>query len=93
MSNIAASTLTHSASDNDLENQNMVDLDDDQNLIDYKDDVPFTSDDNLQDSQIDVSGFADYNQLVNRPINLSILLNYILSSQSESPKNLVTFII
>ena len=70
----------------------MVDLDDDQNLIDYKDDVPFTSDDNLQDSQIDVSGFADYNQLVNRPINLSILLNYILSSQSESPKNLVTYL-
>ncbi len=66
-------------------------------IIDYKDEIPYDSDENIQEahneklSVLDVSGFSDYNELINKPINLSILLNYLLSSQNENPKNFVSF--
>lgn len=37
-----------------------------------------------------MSGYNDYQQLVTKPINLSILLKYILCTENESPRNLVT---
>jgi hypothetical protein len=66
-------------------------------IIDYKDEIPYGSDENMHESSnekmstLDVSGFTDYSQIVSKPINLSILLNYILSSQNENPKNFVSF--
>ena len=36
-----------------------------------------------------MSGYTDYHQMASRPINLPILLTYILSNEQESPKNLV----
>ncbi len=40
-------------------------------------------------SFFDMSGFSDYNQLLNKPMNTLILLNYILSNENETPNNLV----
>lgn len=36
-----------------------------------------------------MSGYNNYQQLVTKPINLAILLKYILCTENESPKNLV----
>jgi hypothetical protein len=36
-----------------------------------------------------MSAFTDYSRLITRPINLSILLNFILCYERENPKNLV----
>jgi hypothetical protein len=113
MSNITASTLTHSISDNDLDHVAAAastiqahGLDYDQDFIECKDELSYTSEDNLNDNftndrnsvqqqqqqqqqqSVDMSGFTDYARLITRPINLSVLLNYILSSEKESPKNL-----
>ena len=94
LSNIAVPLMTHSASDNDLEQNKQLSIDpDDQDLLDYKDDLSYTSDDNLHEasndkSLFDMSGYNDYSQLITRPINLSILLIYILNTEQESPKNL-----
>ena len=35
-----------------------------------------------------MSGYNDYQQLITKPINLSILLKYILCTENESPRNL-----
>lgn len=95
LSNIATSALIHSNSDNDIDplklQKSHIDNDNDF-IIAYKDDFSFTSEDNLHEtstdkSSLDLSGFIDYNQLMTKPVNVAILLNYLLSG-SESPKNL-----
>ncbi len=36
----------------------------------------------------DTSGFGDYQQLVERPVNMALFLNYLLRSQRETPRAL-----
>jgi hypothetical protein len=102
LSNIATTALIHSNSDADIIDPLQVKKHlqksshdpsvDNDFIIAYKDDFSFTSEDNLHESStdktsLDLSGFIDYNQLMSRPVNIAILLNYLLTG-SESPKNL-----
>lgn len=45
---------------------------------------------NFLKSLFDISGDTDYSQVVTKPMNLSFLLKYILETENESPKNLVS---
>jgi len=101
LSNIASTALIHSNSETDfidplnvkhqIQKSQEASSDNDF-IIAYKDDFSFTSEDNLHESStdknsLDLSGFIDYKQLMTRPFNIAILLNYLLKG-SESPKNL-----
>lgn len=94
--------MSKSTSDNELDqnvssskqrmnNSNEADL----FTIPYKDDLALLNDSNLEDSFTtndkppawDLSLFTNYLQLVEKPVNMALFLNYLLSS-SDSPKNL-----
>ncbi|RNA21970.1 Rho guanine nucleotide exchange factor 12, partial [Brachionus plicatilis] len=90
LSNISINSLNHSVSVGELDKQKINDQNDD--IIDCKDDVSYTSEDNLHDANdklaFDMSGCNDYKHLIYKPINLSIFLCYTLGSQNECPNDL-----
>lgn len=102
LSNIVSKpSMAHSTSDNELDQKsarfnsatrntlNEADL-----IFPYKDDLAPSTDlaqtiqDDSNEKQFDLSLFTTYSQLVLKPINVAIFLNYLLSTSSDSPKNL-----
>ncbi len=93
--------MSKSTSDNELDQNNSssskqrMNNEADLFTIPYKDDLALLNDSNLEDSLTndkppaawDLSLFTNYLQLVEKPVNMALFLNYLLSS-SDSPKNL-----
>jgi hypothetical protein len=103
LSNITSPPLstTYSASasrssSNDLKKLNRSTFKDEYSLS-------YRSEDNLNDNNslinnnvdktsLNLIGFDDYSQLMSKPPNIAVFLNYILSDSSESPKYLVNIL-